>query len=244
VDDRVIINHVQDNRVIVNDRSQGRRKRDQSPERKTEDDKPSGLQVLAAAGIVTTTAIGVSYIWHSAEHLNEMRRLQADCKVELGRIKDAAYSQDTAEIWRASTVLYEKTIELLDMLIHSASVSQKSKLASVASFGLTATGSVLYTGFLTSTLGLAGLFIGCSGIVVMANNYFATNSKKSQRNKLVKSIEKQLLEIESLEARVNARYPEYAEPMPAYAGNVGQPMPAYAGPGLAYKPATAPSEHE
>jgi hypothetical protein len=146
-----------------------------------EDKKPISVgQVLLTGGIVTGTAIAISYIWNSSEDLNEMRRLRQACVNALEELKDVR-DNGPQNVLNSQILVLMNTSALLEVYIGYQSTSYKSKMISVGCFGATATGSVLVPGFLTSLLGMFSLGAGCVAVAILADNYFNFTMREKDR---------------------------------------------------------------
>lgn len=141
-----------------------------------QDRKPSGGQVLAAAGILTTGAVALSYMWHDGQWLSEMVELRKELE---GAVVEATPNDAT---------IYNGMLRLLNLEIDYATRSRTSKLLGTGSLSLTAAGAAVVTDFLISTIGLVGLAVSCGSFVVWANNYFDRRKHAKQRTILIRAI--------------------------------------------------------
>jgi len=186
-----------DNRVIHNPPQR-------TEDKEAENQRTSGAQVVAAAAVLTGTAVGLSYLWHSAANLAAMQRLRADCQREQEALHSRPITVGSEQLFTRQSKVLADALRLLDLCIGHASTAQSSKLISVGSLGLTATGSILYAGFLTSFLGLASLGVGCAALVVLANSCFASSAPLDQLDAAIRT---ELAALDALEAQANVRYP-------------------------------------
>lgn len=152
-------------------------------------------QVLGVAVVATATAGALSYFWHSATSVDEMKKLRNECEAEIRTLeaKRQVNTQFDTSLSNVEDKLLYNTMMILDLCIEYHLTWNLTTLTTVGSAGVATVGTILVPRFLTSPFGILNVGVTCISTFLFMNNWWRFNH--SHYNDLEKTIVESLNQI-------------------------------------------------
>ncbi len=166
----------------------------------------SAAQVIGAATVFTSAAIGIAYFWNERHDLKELTVLRDDCLTEIGRLN--ALQNVTPNLAKHKTQqlqILNNAISILEQVFDYQSTKHNCSIGTVASVGMTIAGAILVPNFVNGWYGIAGVASTCICIFGLAQNYFSFSKNKPDINATLELIRQMKIFTSDM---VQSLYPE------------------------------------